>query len=108
MPKFNDFIVEFKGNHIKISNKEGRYSIGTLLDSFRSSGYDLTKKDSRSQIDPFTISRYYRMEHEPYRASDSKFMPYSGRFIVYKNGTCELSTFGSGVPIIDTEFGTLI
>lgn len=98
-------LVKFVDQKIFLQNpKDGRNSVGTLLDGPRSLGFSLIKKDF-SHIDIDSISRFYNIE---YNFSNSKsLIPYNGRFIIYKNGTCEFTAYGSGLPVVSTEYGVL-
>lgn len=103
---FGDLIVKFQqnGENITIASKNGRQAIGTRLNGPISAGYSLIKKDM-TMIDSSTISHYYNIESD---FSQKALMSLGGRFIIYKDGTCELSSYGSGLPIISTEYKKLL
>lgn len=114
MYKFNKLIIQFtpNGRDVLIKGTDGRYVSGTLLDSPRSAGFNLYKKsynlysEPRSMIDYDSIARYYNIENTVY--NNNSLVPLGGRFILYKDGTCELTRYGSGLPIISTEYGKLL
>ena len=97
--------LQFNQRNVFIQNKtDGRYTIGELLDGPRSPGYNLLKIDFSGSIDPNSILRYYNIKHS---IDIKNLMMLGGRFIIYKNGTCELSSYGSGRPIISTKYGII-
>ena len=99
------FEIQFNEKNVLIKNKiDGRYTIGTLLDGPRSTGYYLQKIDFSGNIDPNSVLRYYKIDHS---LDNKNLMCLGGRFIVYKNGTCELTSYGSGRPITSTDYGVL-